>query len=75
MSTLTPWFPARIKPVRNGVYMVEPVYDNFFTTLYAYWNQKTQKWGGGGLTPERAMLFKNMNGYQLRMWRGVERTK
>jgi len=47
MSNLTGWFPASVKPVRNGVYKV-------FTprnaaNCYAYWDKKGWRLCGGSV--------------------------
>lgn len=68
---LTEWYPAHIKPVREGVYEIKAGPPPWFR----YWNGSSWHWGGD--TPLEAlgnkMIFKFNDNAQ---WRGLaERAK
>lgn len=71
MSTpkLTPWYPADVKPVRDGVY--ETAIEESTSTFFQYWLDG--KWRYCSRTPERAVsrLQRNPSNCQDRVWRGL----
>jgi hypothetical protein len=66
---LTPWFPAKVKPVRVGVYEIE----NYSSSKwYRYWDN--EHWYSGAATPNGAIAQFNI--YRLiatfrTPWRGL----
>jgi hypothetical protein len=71
---LTPWFPAKVKPARAGVYQTSNTDSADGKHFYSYFDGKN--WHGEWWTPERAMtqpaVF-NTPVEQLRAtrWRGL----
>lgn len=67
---MTPWFPARTKPFRAGVYQVRlPVPTH--NEVYAFWTG--DRWGAIASTPERAGLLEFAFAdwaNQKKRWRG-----
>ena len=66
MSNMTPWFPPRIKPVREGVYEVKFCSDG--DICYAAWNGKNWSWFD--LSPRGQRLRDFQNSAQNKYWRG-----
>ena len=69
-NEMTPWFPSHIKPVRVGVYQVNPKYHSVPKPVYAHWNGR--HWGYFTEDIRRAL---NANTYELdasqeKEWRG-----
>lgn len=66
---LTPWFPADVKPTREGIYIVQNMYDSD-SSLWNYWNGK--KWCGASEGFAGAMDYLGgMMAFQDRVWRGL----
>jgi hypothetical protein len=67
---LTPWFPAKVKPVKVGVYQSKKP----FLSWYRYWDG--EYWHSGGTTPMAAKNYANMAGSRFdetppEPWRGL----
>lgn len=67
---LTPWFPASVKPARNGVYEVEGPED-LGRNYFSYFDG--ERWHGQWFTPERARAKAPGIGIGLQSdkWRGL----
>lgn len=66
---LTPWFPASVKPVRDGVYQTRPV-RNTDGPEYQHWNGVF--WGRVCSTSNSAYLDRNYRSiFQNDQWRGL----
>ena len=70
---LTPWFKARVKPARPGVYEIRFPDDKFTndSPAYAYWNGKC--WGWASSTPgfSAANQSSTFAAIQKKEWRGL----
>lgn len=65
----TPWFPANVNPVREGVYEIEP-WPGYI--LYAYWNGLY--WGCREMRIETAYEYRSGNAWgSVGQWRGLRR--
>lgn len=67
-ESLTPWFPAEVKPVHVGVY---PVKFSLCGEGFSHWNGK--KWGFAMNTPAQAKKSPGNRAYaeQRKEWRGL----
>lgn len=64
---LTPWFPANVKPVREGIYIATVVRGD---TFYRYWDGKV--WHCGGDTVAKAAANRGFWRFQNQIrWRGL----
>ena len=59
-NKMTPWFPAHIKPVREGVYEIQWWYVDCWDYGFSYWNG--EQWTNSTETPEKALLHKKRTG-------------
>lgn len=66
---LTPWFPAKVKPVRKGVYQRDYGVDGLGIE-FCYWDGN--RWGLFGYTPDDAKSWAYLpTGYGKCKWRGL----
>lgn len=65
-ASLTPWFPAEVKPVRKGVYLVSSV---LAQNVYCRWNGSV--WCGSETAVDRASKQRIPSYKQDRQWRGL----
>lgn len=67
---LTPWFPAKVKPVHVGVYQTIQSHFPGSKTFYQFWDG--QRWGFSGHTANEAFEDKRVKSfYQDGDWRGL----
>lgn len=71
---LTPWFPADVKPVRDGIYFVRQLRDDRKSGIvifegYCYWIGS--RWGSASGSKAGAKRMKNDRGFQNKPWRGL----
>jgi hypothetical protein len=65
---MTDWYPAEIKPVREGVYEVKSVH--WAVGWYSRWDGKQWMWTAAG--KEKAARMDSPAPTQFRMWRGLD---
>jgi hypothetical protein len=78
VKKFTEWFPADVRPVRSGVYQVQPVIIGRVGELemFSHYNADRGVWGFVCLTAKHADGMKaQASGEQRRVWRGLKGKK
>lgn len=69
--SLTPWFPASVKPIRNGVYQVETI--SMYGRCYAMWNGRSWLECKRSIKGAAGGYFESW--WQSRKWRGLAKSR
>lgn len=74
VTQYTEWFPADVKPVREGIYETKSPVMNDDPGRYSYWNGGS--WGGAYMDNRTAFAGRHKESmFQNRPWRGLTSEK
>lgn len=68
---MTDWFPANVKPVRDGVYETQMDDIDRIPIPRGFSSWRRGKWGNQFETADRAKFREHYDGHQDKKWRGL----